>query len=79
MKLMEMEAPFDGLLSVIIPKTFSWESEKINVKFHENCENTGKVLKISCVRCHFVKFDIYFLGLSYSLVLLQIANYISRP
>ena len=38
----------------------------------------AKVLKISCVRCHFVKFDIYFLGLSYSLVLLQIANYIPR-
>ena len=37
---------------------------KINVKFHRNRENTGKVLKISCVRCHFVKFDIYFLGLS---------------
>ena len=42
---------------------FSWEPEKINVKFHENCENTGKILKISCVRCHLVKFDIYFLGL----------------
>ena len=33
----------------------------MNVKFHKNCENTGKILKISCVRCHFVKFDIYFL------------------
>ena len=32
----------------------------MNVKFHKNCENTGKILKISCVRCHFVKFDIYF-------------------
>ena len=29
-----------------------------NVKFHKNCENTGKILKISCVRCHFGKFDI---------------------
>ena len=36
----------------------------MNVKFHKNCENTGKILKISCVRCHFVKFDIYFLGVS---------------
>ena len=36
----------------------------MNVKFHKNCENTGKILKISCVRCHFVKFDKYFLGLS---------------
>ena len=34
----------------------------MNVKFHKNCENTGKILKISCVRCNFVKFDIYFLG-----------------
>ena len=33
----------------------------MNVKFHENCENTGKILKISCVRCNFVKFDIYFI------------------
>ena len=36
---------------------------KINVKFHKNCDYTGKSLKISCVRCNFVKFDIYFLGL----------------
>ena len=45
----------------------------MNVKFHKNCENTGKSLKISCVRCHFVKFDIIFLGLTkeISLVLLQ--------
>ena len=28
----------------------------MNVKFHKNCENTGKILKISCVRCNFVKF-----------------------
>ena len=42
---------------------FSWETKKINVKFHEDCENTGKTLKISCVSCHFVKFDIRFLGL----------------
>ena len=34
----------------------------MNVKFHMNCENTGKILKISCVRCNFVKFDIHFLG-----------------
>ena len=42
---------------------FSREAKKMNVKFHKNCENTGKILKISCVRCHFVKFDIHFLGL----------------
>ena len=38
--------------------SFSWESEKMNVKFHKNCENTGKIRKIPCVRCNFVKFDI---------------------
>ena len=32
-------------------------------KFYTNCENTGKILKISCVRCRFEKFDSYFLGL----------------
>ena len=41
-----------------------WEPPKINVKSHINCENTGKTLKILFVRCIFVKFDIYFLGLS---------------
>ena len=35
----------------------------MNVKFHKNCENTGKILKISCVGCNFVKFDTHFLGL----------------
>ena len=57
---------FQGLL-VICNNTkdyFSQEPQKINVKFHKNCENTAKILKISCVRCHFVKFDIYFLQLS---------------
>ena len=39
----------------------------MNVKFHENCGNTDKILKISCVRCNFVKFDIYFLGLPYEI------------
>ena len=35
----------------------------MNVKFYKNCENTGKILKISIVRCNFMKSDIYFLGL----------------
>ena len=43
---------------------FSWEPDKINDKFHKNCENTGKILKISSVRCHFVKLEIYLLKLS---------------
>ena len=42
----------------------------MNVKFHKNYENTGKLLKISCVRCNFVKFFV---------VLLQITNYIFSP
>ena len=47
---------------------------EINVTFHKNCENMGKVLKTSCVRCNFVKiFDIHFSGFhqAFSLVLLQ--------
>ena len=29
----------------------------------QELSNTGKILKISCVRCNFVKFDMHFLGL----------------
>ena len=57
-----------------------------DVNMHKGyCENTGKILKISCVRCHFVKFDIniIFLGShkKFSLVLLQVTNkyYIYSP
>ena len=25
---------------------FSWDPQKINVKFHKNCENVGKILKM---------------------------------
>ena len=39
----------------------------MNVKFHKDCENTGKILKISCVRCNFMKFDIHFLGLPWEI------------
>ena len=38
---------------------FWWDPEKINVKFHKNCENTGKFLKISCGRSNFVKFCLF--------------------
>ena len=34
----------------------------MNVKVHKNCDNTDKILKISHVRCHFVKFDLSLLG-----------------
>ena len=43
-------------------QNFSWKSDKMNVKFHKNCDYIGKILKISCVRRNFVKFDIHFLG-----------------
>ena len=32
------------MLLVIIKENFSRESEKMKVKFHKNCENTGKYL-----------------------------------
>ena len=35
----------------------------MKVKFHKNCENTRKILKILCVICNFVKFDVHFLEL----------------
>ena len=44
-------------------ENFSLEPEELNVKFHKNCEKTGKILKISCLRCNFVKFDIHSLEL----------------
>ena len=40
----------------------------MNVKFHKNCDYTGKILLISCVRCNFVKFDIHFLRLPREIV-----------
>ena len=45
----------------------------MNAKFHYDCENTGKILKISYASCYFVKFDIYFSGPheKFSFVLLQ--------
>ena len=48
----------------------------MNVKFHENCDHTFKILEISCVRCDRVKFDIHFLGLPFFLVSLQMIYYI---
>ena len=39
----------------------------MNVKFHKNCDHSGKILKISRVRCNFVKFDIHFLGLQWEI------------
>ena len=47
----------------------------MKVKFHKNCENTGEILKISCVRCNFFSGP----HKKFSLVLLQITNYILSP
>ena len=44
-------------------ENFLWEPKKMNIKFYKNFEKIGKVWKTLCARCHFVKFDIYFLRL----------------
>ena len=52
----------------------------MNVKFHKNCDYTGKILKISRVRCNLMKFDI-FSGShkKFLLVLLQMIYYVFSP
>ena len=39
----------------------------MNVKFPQNCENTGKSLQISYERCNFVKIEIHFLRLPWEI------------
>ena len=39
----------------------------MNVKFHNNCDYTDKILTISCVRCDSVKSDIHFLELPWEI------------
>ena len=34
----------------------------MNVKFHKNCENTGKILRISCARCNVCEISHSFFG-----------------
>ena len=43
--------------------------------------NKGKIVKISCVRCNFMKFNIHFSGSNkkISFVLLQMTTYIFSP
>ena len=50
----------------------------VEICFLAKFENAGKILKILCVRCHFVN---YLSGSrkKFSLVLLQITNYIPNP
>jgi len=52
---------------------------KLNFKFHRNCVNTGKIDKFLCVRFHFVKFEIYFLGLPREVVFGVVADGKLRP
>ena len=62
--------------SVTTPKdNFLRAPQKINFKFHWNCEKTGK---LSFVTFNSVKFEIYFSGSlnGFSLALLQITDYI---
>ena len=62
-------------------ENLSRESEKMNVKFHKNWENTGKILNISCVRRNLRNLTFIFSGSDkkFSSVLLQITNYIFSP
>ena len=34
------------IISSNTKENFSWNSEKMSVKFHKNCDYTGKILKI---------------------------------
>ena len=47
----------------------------MNLKFHKNCDYTGKILKISCVRCISMKFDIHFLGLPFTIAFFAAVNH----
>ena len=69
---------FQGLRMLLVicnnsKENFSRESEKMNVKFHENRENTGKILKISDVILWNLPFiylfflAIYFLALPWEI------------
>ena len=72
---------FQGLkLKLVIcnntKENFSWESEKMNVDFHKNCENTGKILKILLWHIILWNLTIIFSGShkKFSLVLLQMTT-----
>ena len=63
-------------------ENLSWESEKINVKFHNNCEKkAGKFWKIDVREVILRNLTFIFSGshMKFSLVLLQITNYIFSP
>ena len=58
-------------------ENFSGESEKMSVTFHKNCENTGKILKNSCVRLsHFMNF--FFLELNINTHSFDLASWPKR-
>ena len=43
---------------------FSQRHKEINVNFHKNCENTGKILQISTADVILLNLTLIFLGLS---------------
>ena len=53
----------------------------MNVKFHKNCENTGKILKFHVQDIILWNLMVIFLGShkKFSLVLLQMTTYIFSP
>ena len=53
----------------------------MTVKFHKNCENTGKILKFHVQDVILWNLMVIFLGSrkKFSLVLLQMTNYIFSP
>lgn len=48
----------------------------MNVKLHKNFENIGKIQKISCASCQYVKFDINFVGPPYDIFFAVNAHYL---
>ena len=62
-------------------ENFLWESEKMNVKFHKNCQNTGKTLKLHVYDDILWNLTAFFSDShkKFSLVLLQMTNYIFSP
>ena len=49
----------------------------MNVKVHKNCQNTGKIMKILCIII--IIFIFSDCRKEFSLVLLQVTNYIFSP
>ena len=77
---------FPGLKMLFIicnntQENFSWECKKMNVKFHKNCENKIKFWKFHVKNVILLTLTFIFSGShkKFSLVLLQMTNYIFSP